>query len=101
MLIGCDILGGLHAGGASVLGPAMIHMPGPGAPGYISWMQPKSGCIAYARMLTPSAGGVSPVSTMAPPSSPTEEPATFESEGVRLSEEHKKQLRALATERDD
>ena len=37
-LIGCDILGGLHAGFASVLGPAVIHMPGPGAPGYVSWM---------------------------------------------------------------
>ena len=75
-------------------------MPGPGAPGYVSWMQPKSGCVAYARMLTPSAGGVSPVSMTAPPSTPTEVSATFESEGVRLSKEHKKQLQLLATERD-
>ena len=51
-------------------------------------------------MLTPSVGGVSPVSTTAPPSTPAEASATFESEGVCLSEEHKKQLRALATERD-
>ena len=50
VLIGCDILGGLHAGGASVLGPTVIHMPGPGAPGYVSWMQPKLGCVAYAWM---------------------------------------------------
>ena len=99
-LIGCDILGGLHAGGASVLGPAVIHMPGPGAPEYVSWMQPKLGCVAYAWMLTPLTGGVSPVSTTAPPSSPSETSATFESEGVRLSDEHKKQLRALAMERD-
>ena len=77
-LIGCDILGGLHTGGASVLGPAVIHMPGPGAPGYVSWMQPKSGCVAYARMLTPSAVGVSPLSTMAPPSLAIEVSATFE-----------------------
>ena len=94
------MLSGLHVGGASVLGPAVIHILGPGAPGYVSWMQPKSGCVAYARMLTPSAGGVSPVSTTAPPSTPAEVSATFESEGVCLSEEHKKQLRALATERD-
>ena len=87
-------------GGTSVLGPAVIHMPGPGALGYVSWMQPKSGCVAYARMLTPLAGGVSPVSTTAPPSSPTKVSATFESEGVRLSKEHKKQLRVLAAERD-
>ena len=75
-------------------------MPGPGAPGYVSWMQPKSGCVAYARMLMPLAVGVSPLSMMAPPSLPTEVSATFKSEGVRLSEEHKKQLRALAKERD-
>ena len=51
-------------------------------------------------MLTPPAGGVSPVATTAPPSLPAESSATLETEGVRLSEEHKKQLRALAAERD-
>ena len=51
-------------------------------------------------MLTPPPGGVSPVATTASPSSPAEASATFETEGVRLSEEHKKQLRALAAERD-
>ena len=76
-LIGCNILGGLHAGGVVVLGPAVIHMPGPGAPGYVSWMQPKSGCIAYAKMLIPAAGGVSPVLTMALPPLPTEKSPTF------------------------
>ena len=75
-------------------------MPGPDAPGYVSWMQPKLGCVAYAKMLTPTVGGVSPVSTMALPPPPTEKLATFESEGVRLSKEHKKQLRVLAMERD-
>ena len=35
-LICCNILGRLHAGGAAVLGPAVVHMPGPGAPGYVS-----------------------------------------------------------------
>ena len=70
-LIGCDILGGLHASRTAVLGPAVIHMPGPGAPGYASWMQPKSGCIAHAKMLMPMAGGVSPVLTMALPPPPT------------------------------
>ena len=64
-------------------------MPGPGAPGYVSWMQLKSGCVAYATMLTPAAGGVSPVSMMALPSLPTEKLVTFESEGIRLSKEHK------------
>ena len=33
-LLGCDILGGLHAGGP-ILGPAVIHMPGPSSPGYV------------------------------------------------------------------
>ena len=33
VLIGCNILAGLHAGEAAVLGPAIIHMPG-----CISWM---------------------------------------------------------------
>ena len=75
-------------------------MLGPGTPGFLSWMQPKSGYVAYARMLMAMVGGVSPVSTMALPSPPTEKSATFESEGVRLSKEHKKQLRALAMERD-
>ena len=37
-LIGYKILGRLHAGGAAVLEPAVIHMLGPGAMGYISWM---------------------------------------------------------------
>ena len=37
-LISYDILSGLHAGGAAVLGLAVIHMPSPGKPGYISWM---------------------------------------------------------------
>ena len=100
MLIGCDILGRLHAGGAVVLGPAVIHMLGPNTPGYVSWMQPKLGCVTYARMLTPAAGRVSPVSTMALPPPPNKRTATFESEGIRLSEEHKKQLQVLATERD-
>ena len=51
-------------------------------------------------MLTPPAGGVSPVATTVPYSLPAEASATLETEGVRLSEEHKKQLRALAAERD-
>ena len=32
-LIGCTILGELHAGRAAVLGPAVIHMLHPGMPG--------------------------------------------------------------------
>ena len=99
-LISCDILCRLHAGGAAVLGQAVIHMLGPGAPGYLSWMQPKSGCVTYAKMLTPAAGRVSPVLMMALPPPPNERLATFESEGICLSDEHKKRLRALATERD-
>ena len=100
MLIGCNILGGLHASRAVVLGPEVIHMPGLGAQAYVSWMQPKLGCVAYAKMLTPAVGGVSLVSTMALPPPPTDKSATFKSEGVCLSKEHKKQLRVLATERD-
>ena len=96
MLIGYNILGGLHAGRAAVLGLAVIHMLGPGAPGYVSWMQPKLGCVANAKMLAPAVGGVSLVMTMALPPPPTKKSATFES--VPLSKEHKKQLRALATE---
>ena len=69
-----------------VLGPAVIHMLGPGSPGYVSWMQQKSGCIAYAKMLMPAAGGVIPVSTLALPPPPTKKSATFESEGICLSE---------------
>ena len=37
-LIGCNILGGLHASRVAVLGLVVIHMPGPGATGYVSWM---------------------------------------------------------------
>ena len=48
-LISCDILGGLHAGRAAVLGPAVIHMLGPGTPGYISWMQPSQGAWPMPR----------------------------------------------------
>ena len=100
-LIGCNILGGLHAGRVAVLGPVVIHMVGPGTMGYFSWMQPKSGCMAYAKMLVPSAGGVSLVTTMAQvPPPPTKKSATFEFKGIRLSKEHQKQLRALETERD-
>ena len=63
-------------------------------------MQPKLGHIAYAKMLMPVAGGVSPVSTRVLPPLPTKKLATLESEGICLSEEHKKQLRALATDSD-
>ena len=98
-LISCDILGRLHTSGAAVLGPVVIHMPGPGAPGFVTWIQPKSGCVAYAKMLTPALG-VIPVSTMALPPPPTDKSVTFESEGVCLNEEPKKPLRALETERD-
>ena len=65
-------------------------MPGPGVPGYISWMQLKSGCMAYAKMLAPAAGGVSSVMMMALPPLPTRKSATFEYKGVHLSKEHKK-----------
>ena len=77
MLISCDVLCGLHTSKAAVLGPAVIHMMGPGTPGYVSWMQPKLGCIAYAKMLMPAVGGVSPVLMMALPPPPTEKLATF------------------------
>ena len=100
MLIGCNILSRLHTGEAAVLGPAVIHMLGPGMPGYVSWMQPKLGCNTYTKILMPAAGGVSLVSTMALPPLPTKTLATFESEGIHLSEEHKKQLTALAIEQD-
>ena len=43
-------------------------------------------------MLMPAAGGISPVSTTVPNPPPTEVTATFELEGIRLSEEDKKQL---------
>ena len=97
-LIRCNILGGLHAVGAAVLGPAVIHMPVPGTQGYISWMQPKSRCMAYTKMLVPTTGGVSPVTMTALPPTPAKKLMTFESEGVRLSKEHKNQQRVLATE---
>ena len=99
-LIGGDILGGLHTGGATVLGPAVIHMPGPGAPGHVSWMQPKSGCAAHAKILAPKHGWVAPINGKALPPPPAAGAITFETEGVRLSEEHKKELRRLAEERD-
>ena len=84
----------------AVLGPVVLHVLGPGVPGYISWMQPKLGCMAHAKMLMPTAGGVSPVMTMALPPPPGKKLATFKSEGICLSEEHKRQLRALAMEQD-
>ena len=93
-LIGGDILRGLHARRAASLGLAVIHMPGYSMPGYISWMQPKSGCVAYAKMLAPTTGGVNPVTTMTKmPPPPPEKSATIESNGVCLSKENKKQLR--------
>ena len=64
-------------------------------------MQPKSGCMAYTKMLVLVTDGVSPVITatqLSPP--PAKKSATFESEGIHLSKEHKKQLRVLATQRD-
>ena len=96
-LLGCNVLKGLHAG-ITVLSPAAIQLPGPRTPRYVQWKQPKSGCLARARILAPPAGANS-ASTRATPPLPPEQ-ATFDSEGVRLSEEHKKQLRALAEERD-
>ena len=94
MIIGCNILRKLHTGGAAVLGPVAIYMRGPPVPGYISWMQPKSGCVAYAKMLAPTTGGVNPVTTMTKmPPPPPEKSATIESNGVCLSKENKKQLR--------
>lgn len=98
--IGCNILGRLHASRAAVLGPAVIHMPGPGTMGYISWMQPKSGCMAYAEILAPAAAGIIPVTMTQLPPLAAQKPATFESKGICLSEEHKKRLRVLAMERD-
>ena len=36
-LLGFDVLHGLHAGGAPILGPAAIQLPGPGVPGHVQW----------------------------------------------------------------
>ena len=100
-LIGGDILRGLHARRAASLGLAVIHMPGYSMPGYISWMQPKLRCMPYTKMLAPVAGGVSPVMMMTPlPPPPAKKSSAFEPEGVCLSKEYKKQLRALATQQD-
>ena len=97
-LLGCDVLGGLHAGGQQILGPAVIRMAAPGAPGCVTWLQAKSGCVAYARMLAPPGRANSTTGGLPPP--PPTTSATFESEGVRLSEAHKKQLREICSERD-
>ena len=57
--------------------------------------------MAYTKMLAPSAGGVSPVTTMTQlPTLPAKKSVTFKCKGICLSEEHKKQLRALVLEQD-
>lgn len=92
------MLGGLHAGGQQILGPAVIRMAAPGAPGCVTWLQAKSGCVAYARMLAPPGRANSTTGGLPPP--PPTTSATFESEGVRISEAHKKQIREICSERD-
>ena len=99
-LLGCNILGRLYPSATAVLGPAVIHMLGPVTAGYVSWMQSKLGCMVYANMLMPSVGGVSPIITTQLPPLPANKSVTFESKGIRLSKEHKKQLRELAREQD-
>ena len=73
-------------------------MAAPGTPGCVTWLQAKSGCVAYARTMAPP--GRAGAATGSPPPPPPTSTVTFESEGVRLGEAHKKQIREICTERD-
>ena len=73
-------------------------MAAPGAPGCVTWLQAKSGCVAYARMLASPSRANSTTGGLPPP--PPTTSATFESEGVRISKVHKKQIWEICSERD-
>ncbi len=94
-LLGCELL----EGKTGILGPATISM---GAGGSIQWSQEKLGCIAVAKFMPKSASvNAAAGKPFAPPPAATGEPAvTFDQVGVKLDAKHKRELSALAKERD-